>query len=163
MWLNKLFADSEVDFAARCRTRMKIGIAVVILGAVTMGMVALWGGEIPTLYLEEARSGEFVGEYYTTLGVALMAAGGAMVLKNLRWLKHPELMRKREVAETDERNQLLGLRCWAYTGYAMFFVLYLGILAGGFISVTVMVVLQVVLVVYVLMLLLFRVLLSRCM
>ena len=45
----------------------------------------------------------------------------------------------------------------------MFLVLYLGILASGFVSVTVMVVLQVVTAVYAVMLLGFRVLLSRMM
>ena len=81
----------------------------------------------------------------------------------MRYLKNPELLKKGQVAEDDERNRLLGLRCWAYTGYAMFLVLYVGMLIGGFISPTVVVVLQTVLAVYALLLLVFRTILARCM
>ena len=96
-------------------------------------------------------------------GIALIAAGGALIVKNMRYLKNPELLKKGQVAEDDERNRLLGLRCWAYTGYAMFLVLYVGMLIGGFISPTVVVVLQTVLAVYALLLLVFRTILARCM
>lgn len=162
MWLNQLFADNPIDFAKRCRARMKVGGGVALMGALSMGMVVLFGERMPVLYLEESFR-DFMTGYYTTLGIALMAAGAGMILKNMRYLKNPELLRKREVEENDERNRLLGLRCWAYTGYAMFLILYVGVLVGGFISMTVLVVLQAVIGVYAVMLLIFKVLLSRCM
>lgn len=141
---------------------MKVGAMIIILGAVAMGMVLLSKGGLPVMYLEEGAR-EFISGYYTTLGVALMAAGAALIIKNRKYLKNPELLKKREVVENDERNRLLGLRCWAYTGYAMFLVLYVAVLISGFISATVMVVLQVVIGVYALILLFFRVLLNKCM
>ena len=84
-------------------------------------------------------------------------------MRNRRYLSDPKLRREREVAENDERNRLLGLRCWAYAGYTMFLALYVGILVCGFVSVTTAKVLMVVSGVYALLLLLFRILLSRAM
>lgn len=162
MWLNQLFGDGSIDLSKRCRTRMKVGAAVVVLGAITMGMTFLSRGRMPALYLEEGGR-DFMSGYYSTLGLALMAAGAALIIKNMRYLKDPERLKKREVAENDERNRLLGLRSWAYAGYAMFLVLYVGMLVSGFISMTVMMVLQAVIAAYALMLLLFRILLTRCM
>ncbi len=162
MWLNQLMSGSPVDFEKRCRTRMKVGAGFVLLGAMTMGVTALQGGSLPARVLE-AEAVEFMAEYYAVLGIALIAAGGALIVKNMRYLKNPELLKKGQVAEDDERNRLLGLRCWAYTGYAMFLVLYVGMLIGGFISPTVVVVLQTVLAVYALLLLVFRTILARCM
>ena len=163
MWLDRLFADGEIDFERRCKNRIRIGAVIVLLGAVSVGLMAVMGERAPVIDQGAMYSGGFISSYYTSMGIALMAAGAVKIANNVRWLKHPELMKKRAVEERDERNRLLGLRCWAYTGYAMFLVLYLGILASGFVSVTVMVVLQVVTAVYAVMLLGFRVLLSRMM
>lgn len=162
MWLKQLFADNSMDYARKCRTRIKVGVGDMILGALAVGMAFLSRGGTPALNLEDGAR-EFISNYYTTLGMGLMAAGAVLIMKNLRYLKDPKLLKKREVAENDERNRLLGLRCWAYTGYAMFLLLYVGILIGGFISMTVLVVLQVVIAAYALLLLFFKVLLSRCM
>lgn len=76
-------------------------------------------------------------------------------------MKNPDLKRKQEIMETDERNRELGLRCWAYSGYTMFLLLYLGILAGGFVSMTMVCVLLTVLGVYGLLLIVFRMILQR--
>lgn len=162
MWLNQLFGNNSIDIAKRCRTRMKVGAGFMVLGAAAIGMVFLLKGGTPALDLNP-DIGEFISEYYTGLGAALMAAGAALIIKNRRYLKNPQVLKKREVAENDERNRLIGLRCWAYTGYAMFLVLYIGILISGFISITVLVVLQAVIAIYALILLAFRILLNRCM
>lgn len=162
MWVNQLISGGPVDFKKRCRTRMKVGVGFVLMGAVTMCVTAAAKGNLHMVYLE-AEAAEFVSEYYAILGIALMAAGAAQFVKNMRYVKNPELLKKGQVAENDERNRLLGLRCWAYTGYAMFLLLYVGMLIGGFISLTVVVVLQTVLAVYALLLLIFRMILARCM
>ena len=47
-------------------------------------------------------------------------------------------------------NRMLGLRSWAYAGYAMLFILYIGILVSGFISIIILKTLLVILAVYVL-------------
>ena len=85
------------------------------------------------------------------------------VINNIRYLKKPELKKKRKIYETDERNRMIGLRCWAYTGYTMMLGLYIGILAGGFISLTVLKTLLAVLAVYAVILGIFKIILQRVM
>ena len=41
MWLNQLFTDYPIDFEKRCKTRIKVGIGVVILGGISIGMIFL--------------------------------------------------------------------------------------------------------------------------
>ena len=73
------------------------------------------------------------------------------------------MRKQQEVAENDERNRLLGLRCWAYTGYTMFLLLYVGILVSGFVDRTAAMVLLTVTGVYALVLLVFRIFLQKVM
>ena len=158
MWLNQLFSDNPIDFEKKCKTRIKTGIGIIILVILSIGMVFLRKGNL----LEE-NSMEFISHFYPSLGFALIAGGFVKIARNVRYLKNPFLRKKQEVAETDERNRLLGLRCWAYTGYTMFLILYIGILVSGFISMTVLLVLQMVIAIYALLLLFFRFLLNRFM
>ena len=58
---------------------------------------------------------------------------------------------------------MLGLRSWAYAGYAMLFILYIGILVSGFISIIILKTLLVILAVYVLDLFIFRMILQKTM
>ena len=98
-----------------------------------------------------------------SLGAGLMAGGILSVRRNRRYLKDPALRKRQEVAENDERNRLLGLRCWAYTGYTMFLLLYVGILVSGFVDRTAAMVLLTVTGVYALVLLVFRIFLQKVM
>ena len=90
-----------------------------------------------------------------------MDIGIGVAVKNRMILKNPDLKRTREIMEKDERNRAIGLRCWACTGYTMFLLLYLGILAGGFLDEMIVHVLLVVEALYALLLLGFRLLLQR--
>lgn len=162
MWLNQLFMDTPIDFEKRCRRRIAISAGLVVLGAVSILIVLLTQGQIPVLYLEP-NTRDFIPGFYTGLGGGLIGAGIISILKNRRYLKNPEEGKKRKIMETDERNRMLGLRCWAYAGYSMFLLLYVGILIGGFISVTVVKVLLGVGAVYGLLLLGFRLMLQRAM
>lgn len=162
MWLNQLFVDTPVDFERRCRNRIWISAGMVALGAVSLVLVLLTRGDFPVLYLEPGTR-DFIPGFYTGLGCGLIGAGVITILKNMRYLKNPEAGKKRKITETDERNRMLGLRCWAYAGYTMFLLLYVGILIGGFVSVTVVKVLLAVGAVYGLLLLVFRLILQRCM
>ena len=162
MWLNQLFTDYPIDFEKRCKTRIKVGIGVVILGGISIGMIFLANGIPAILYLEE-NSREFVFSFYSSFGIALIAAGLVLITKNVRYLKNPSLRKKREIAETDERNRLLGLRCWAYAGYSLFLLLYSGVLISGFISMMALMILQIVIALYAFLLLFFRFLLGRLM
>lgn len=163
MWLNQLFTtDSPVDFEKRCRLRMKVGVGFMILGAISMVITVMNGTVFPAWAMEEGL-GEYLSGFYRSLGIGLMAAGMVIAIRNRNYLRDPELRKKKEIAERDERNVLLGLRCWAYTGYSMFLFLYVAMLVSGFFSRTAVLVLQMVTVAYVVFLFLFRFLLSRSM
>lgn len=162
MFLNTLFYDAPVDFKKRCRMRIFVGAAFLILGGISVIAAALFGNGIPVAYLEPgART--FIPDFYTWTGIGLMAGGAVSIFRNCRYLKREELFKKRAVEESDERNRLLGLRSWAYAGYTMFLLLYLGVLVSGFISKTAVVVLLTVIAGYAAMLFFFRLILSRIM
>ncbi len=160
MWTKQLFEERSVDFERICKTSIGIGIGVVFLGALAVLVVGLERGDLPILYLEEGVRA-FMANFYLWMGVGLMAGGLIKIARSRRLLKNPDLKRKQEIMETDERNRELGLRCWAYSGYTMFLLLYLGILAGGFVSMTMVCVLLTVLGVYGLLLIVFRMILQR--
>ena len=107
------------------------------------------------------QEGSDMRQMYTCLGIGLAAGGIGVAVKNRMILKNPDLKRTREIMEKDERNRAIGLRCWACTGYTMFLLLYLGILAGGFLDEMIVHVLLVVEALYALLLLGFRLLLQR--
>lgn len=161
MLLNQLFIDSPIDFEKRCKRRMIIGFLLAALGLVAV-IIVMMADRLPILYLEESGS-DFMEGFYVGAGGGLIGAGIVTAIKNLRYLKVPELKKKQEIIETDERNRMLGLRCWAYAGYSFFLVLYVGMLFAGLISKTVLTVLLVVGAVYAVLLLLFRLLLQKAM
>ena len=101
--------------------------------------------------------------FYGGTGFGLAAAGVITIIRNLKYLRNPELKEKRRIYETDERNRMLGLRCWAYTGYTMMLSLYIGILISGFISMTVTKTLISVAAFFAVLLLVFRRLLQKIM
>ena len=162
MWLKKMFVDTSVDFEKRCRSRIAMSGVVIVLGIVSLLLVVLTKGHVPVFYLEP-EAADFVSGFYTGIGFGLVVAGAITIVQNVRYLKNADLKKQRRIYETDERNRMLGLRSWAYSGYAMFLLLYVGILVSGFISVTVMKTLLAVIAVYGLLLLVFREVLKRSM
>ena len=148
MRLNTLFTEEPIDFESRCRTRIKVGLGIAVLGLLSLAVMALGGQDTA---------------FYGSLGAGLMAGGILSVRRNRRYLKDPALRKRQEVAENDERNRLLGLRCWAYSGYTMFLLLYVGILVSGFVDRTAAMVLLTVIGVYALVLLVFRIFLQKVM
>ena len=72
------------------------------------------------------------------LGCGLIAAAIITIIKNLRLLKNKEALKQREIYESDERNRMIGLKCWSYAGYAMFISLYIALLFAGAVNVVVM-------------------------
>ena len=161
MWLNRLFLETPIDFEKRCRNRIILGICWALLGIVTL-LLAFAAPRIPVLYLEPGWR-DSVRQFYSGIGTGLLAAGILLVVRNLRYQKEPARKRAREIYETDERNRMLGLRCWAYAGYSMFLFLYVGILISGFISLTAMRVLMAVMAVFGLLMLVFRRVLQKSM
>lgn len=138
MWLNQLFVETSIDFEKRCRNRIILGSVIAILGAVTFGLAFLMNMTPAFVLYLEPEGSDFVPGFYTGIGGGFLGAGIITIVKNYRYLKNPELNRKRKIYETDERNRMLGLRCWAYAGYSMFLCLYIGVIISGFISVTAM-------------------------
>ena len=155
MLLNNLFIDNPINFEKRCKTRIIASCLLLVLGAVTIALSFLAGDHIPVLYMT-ADHYDFIPGFY--MGTAI-----ATIIKNVRYLKKPDLKKEREIYETDERNRMLGLRSWAYAGYAMLFILYIGILVSGFISIIILKTLLVILAVYVLVLFIFRMILQKTM
>ena len=136
MLLNNLFIDSPINFEKKCKTRITASCFLMALGVITIALSFLAGDQIPVLYMA-ADHYDFIPGFYMGTGFGLFFAAAATIIKNVRYLKKPEIRKEREIYETDERNRMLGLRCWAYTGYTMMFMLYIGVLVSGFISMTV--------------------------
>lgn len=162
MWLNRLFIESPINFEKRCRNRIVLGIMFVVLGLVALGLSFAAKDRVMVMYLEPGYY-DFIPGFYGSTGAGLMAAGVISMFRNMQYLKNTELGKKRKIYETDERNRMLGLRCWAYTGYTMMLTLYIGILVSGFISLTVARTLMVVAAFYAVVLVIFRRLLQKAM
>ena len=162
MLLNNLFIDNPINFEKRCKTRIIASCLLLVLGAVTIALSFLAGDHIPVLYMT-ADHYDIIPGFYMGTGFGLLFAAIATIIKNVRYLKKPDLKKEREIYETDERNRMLGLRSWAYAGYAMLFILYIGILVSGFISIIILKTLLVILAVYVLVLFIFRMILQKTM
>ena len=162
MWLNQLFIENPIDFEKRCRNRIVFGICFILLGAAAIGLSFAVRNRAMVMYLEQGYR-DFMPEFYGGTGFGLAASGVISIIRNLQYLRNPELKEKRRIYETDERNRMLGLRSWAYAGYAMLFILYIGILVSGFISIIILKTLLVILAVYVLVLFIFRMILQKTM
>ena len=161
MWLNEMFIDSPIDFEKRCKSRITLGFVLAALGLAAVIIVMLVD-HLPILYLEAGGS-DFMEGFYVGAGGGLLGAGLVTAIKNMRYLKVPELKKRQEIIETDERNRMLGLRCWAYAGYSFFLVLYVGMLFAGLISKTVLSVLLVVGAVFAALLFIFKLVLQKAM
>lgn len=161
MWLKQLFIETPIDFERRCKTRIIAATLLAILGLISILMTVIVE-RLPILYLE-AGSRDFTTGFYVGVGGGLLGAGIVTIIRNLRYLKKPELKKKQAILETDERNRMLGLRCWAYAGYGMFIFLYIGMMISGLISALVLKTLLVITGVYALLLLIFKILLQKSM
>ena len=162
MLLNNLFIDSPINFEKKCKTRITASCFLMALGVITIALSFLAGDQIPFLYMA-ADHYDFIPGFYMGTGFGLFFAAAATIIKNVRYLKKPEIRKEREIYETDERNRMLGLRSWAYAGYTMLLLLYIGILISGFISILILKTLLIILAVYVVVLFVFRMILQKTM
>ena len=133
---NGLFSEQEREFEKRCRRRILVQKLLFLLGALAVFASLMYEKWMPVLFLEPGGR-EYVTEFYLVLGAALMAASLVQIYRTRRCLRDPELKKAKQLAESDERNRLIGLKCWAVSGYAMFLLLYLGVLVSGFVCMTV--------------------------
>lgn len=152
MLFEQLFGHGAINFEKKCRVRIRAGIGAALLGCISIA--AAFAGEKIT---------EVTEQMCIWFGIGLVVGGILKVVRNRKILNNPKLKKSREIMETDERNREIGLKCWAYSGYTMFLLLYIGILAGVFYSEMIAQVLLVVTAVYALLLLIFRRLLEKSM
>ena len=124
--------NSQTRLIRRCRLRIFLGSAALILGAAALtAALASSAGASPILYLEpESRS--FMTSFYYGTGLGLIIAG-----------------------------VLLILRSWAYAGYSLFILLYVMILLSGFVSVLMVKLLLCIMAAFAGLLIIWRMILSR--
>lgn len=139
------------------KIKLRIIYSVVL---VILGIASLYVGFNVTL---ATGNSDYSSGYYVGLGFGLIAAAIITIIKNIRLLRNEEALRQREIYEEDERNKMIGLKTWSYAGYAMFILLYIGILVAGAINVVVMNTILVILGAFALCLFVVRVILSKIM
>ena len=114
----------------KLKIRIVYSIGLLILGIISL---VLGTGKFFPMKISEYSSG-----FYTGLGGGLLGASLLTIIKNVRILTNQEKLKQREIYENDERNKMIGLKTWSYAGYAMFILLYIGMLIAGFVSELVM-------------------------
>lgn len=114
------------------KLKLRISFSVVLL---FLGGASLYVGTCVPL---ASGNADYSSGFYVGLGCGLIAAAIITIIKNVRILKNKEALKQREIYESDERNRMIGLKCWSYAGYAMFILLYIALLFAGTINVIVM-------------------------
>lgn len=110
----------------RIKNRIIYSVCLIVLGAIS---AVLGIGDFLPLEMSDYVSG-----FYSGVGCGLVAAGAITIIRNVRILKDEKQLKEKEIYENDERNKMIGLKTWSYTGYAMFILLYVGLLVAGFVS-----------------------------
>lgn len=121
---------SERSIEQKLKLRNLFCLLMLILGAASLYV----GSCVPLA----SGNTEYSAGYYVGLGFGLIFASLITIIRNLRLLKNPEALAQREIYESDERIRMIGLKCWSYSGYAMFILLYIALLFAGAINVLVM-------------------------
>lgn len=152
-----LINDLRMGKNLKQKLKMRIGFCIVLI---LLGTASLYTGTCVEL---ASGNADYSSGYYVGLGCGLIAASVITIIKNVRLLKNKEAFKQREIYEADERNRMIGLKCWSYAGYAMFVLLYIALLFAGAWNVVVMNTLLVILAAYALCLLISRCILSKIM
>lgn len=102
----------------------------IIYGAwlFVFGIVSAYVGEFTMMNLDKILSSSCV----------LLFVGLVTIIRNIRILKDEDALNKLEIYESDERNRLIGLKSWSYTGYIMFLLLYLALMIAAVVNELVM-------------------------
>lgn len=114
----------------RIKLRILYSVLLIILGGASLYV----GTNVPLA----SGNSDYSSGYYVGLGFGLIAAAVITIIKNVRLLKNEQALKQQEIYESDERNQMIGLKSWSYAGYAMFILLYISLLFAGAINVIVM-------------------------
>ncbi|MBQ4536536.1 MAG: hypothetical protein II994_02825 [Lachnospiraceae bacterium] len=116
----------NINVEKRLKTRILYCVLLILLGIASL--IISMGDVLPL------KISEYVTGFYTGIGFALIASGILTIVRNVRILKDPALLKERSIYENDERNRMISLKTWSYAGYAMFILLYAGMLVAAFIS-----------------------------
>lgn len=162
MEMDKNSTNRNCDpFIRRCRLRIGAGVLAVLLGAAASGAAMAGIYEAFPLLCPEPGARSFLFCFYQGTGIGLILVGIQQIVRNRSFLKDPERMKKRKVWEMDERVRTIGTRSWAYAGYSLFLLLYVGILVSGFVSITAVRLLLCVMAVFVALLGIWKVILGQ--
>ncbi len=71
------------------------------------------------------------------MGTAFVALGAAQCYRNYKYRNDPEYREKIDIEVGDERNQLIRLKAWSWTGYAFVIAAAIGSLIAYFMGQTV--------------------------
>ncbi|MBE5851493.1 MAG: hypothetical protein E7299_00830 [Lachnospiraceae bacterium] len=138
MLVNTMKTGKTIEQKMRNRNLYCVGLIVCGIISLIIGV----GNVLP------AEMSDYCSGFYTGVGGGLIAASVITLIKNIMILKNADKLKEREIYENDERNKMIGLKTWSYTGYAMFTLLYIGMLVAGFFSEVVMNTLLVIMGVY---------------
>lgn len=153
MLLNESKAGKSIE--QKIKLRIIYSVLLIILG-----IASLYVG----IYIPLASGNTaFSSGFYTGIGSGLIAASVITIIKNVRLLKNKEALKRREIYESDERNRMIGLKSWSYTGYIMFILLYAALLFAGAMNVLVMKTILAILAAFAVCLFLSRCILSKIM
>ena len=106
MWLNQLFIENPIDLRRGAGTGLCMGYVYPVGRSGHRPSFAV-GNHAMVMYLEQGYK-VFMPGFYGGTGFGLAAAGVITIMRNLKYLRNPELKEKRRIYETDERNRMLG-------------------------------------------------------
>ena len=121
-----------MDYIRKVKLRIGVSALIILLGLASIVMSFMFKD-----VLLIATNNSFANGFYAGMGGGLIGAGIATLIKNAKLLKDADKRKEAEIQEKDERNLYISLNAWKYTGFAMLYILYIGIIISGFINVTV--------------------------
>jgi len=128
MLINSVKTGKTIETKTKNRIWYCVGLIVCGVISLVLGI----GNILP------AEMSDYCSGFYTGVGGGLIAASTITLIKNVMLLRNAEKLKEKGIYENDERNKMIGLKTWSYAGYAMFVLLYIGMLVAGFISEMVM-------------------------
>jgi hypothetical protein len=140
-----------MDFRKKVNMRIWFSVLLILLGAVSIGIVYFFG-----LFGTSFRAG-----FYFGLGAGLIGAGTATIIRNVIYLKNASKFKAAEIADKDERNRFIINRTWSLSAAIMLFLIYMAVIVGGILDITIFFTLLAVLGAFVLVLLIVQIVLKK--
>jgi uncharacterized membrane protein HdeD (DUF308 family) len=126
MLINEL-SFGNMDFRKKVKMRIWLSVLLIILGALTAGIVLCF----EPFSAEYSHDTSFVLGFYFGMGFGLIGAGAATLVKNARYLKNADKFKVAEIAHLDERNRFIANKTWSVAALIMLFLIYLATIIAG--------------------------------